>query len=126
MKLRVAVMVALLTVVLVPVAASAGASKVDVCHARGNGDYHLINVSDRALRGHLGHGDGVPGGEVPGMQGFVFGEDCELVEEAGVPAGCYTNNIFSFLYDGIINTLAHSERTHGRPPTSRDADLGAG
>jgi len=60
-----------------------GPAKVDVCHVKGNGSYHLINVSEKALPAHLAHGDGQVGGEVPDMGGYVFGEDCtpeEVVE----------------------------------------------
>lgn len=41
--------------------AAASASKVDVCHVNGTGNYRRINVSTSALLTHLGHGDGLPG-----------------------------------------------------------------
>lgn len=41
--------------------AAASASKVDVCHVNGTGNYRRINVSSSALLTHLGHGDGLPG-----------------------------------------------------------------
>ena len=31
--------------------------KVDVCHLRGNGSYHVINISPNAVPAHLAHGD---------------------------------------------------------------------
>jgi hypothetical protein len=56
------------------------ATKVDVCHREGNGSYHLINISENALPAHLNHGDGRPGGPVPGMEGKKFDEKCNIVE----------------------------------------------
>lgn len=55
-------------------------NKVDVCHAEGNGGYHMINVSERALDAHLGHGDALPGEAVPGMEDSVFSDTCEVAE----------------------------------------------
>ncbi len=60
------------------------APKVDVCHRTGNGSYHLISVSRNALPAHLRHGDAQPGDEVPNRDGFVFDEDCLIVEEPEV------------------------------------------
>ena len=40
-----------------PVAMSAPAPKVNVCHATGDGTFHLINISSNALDAHLAHGD---------------------------------------------------------------------
>jgi hypothetical protein len=31
--------------------------KVDVCHRKGNGEWHVINISQNALPAHLAHGD---------------------------------------------------------------------
>ena len=51
--------------------------KVDVCHL-GDEGYQLINISENALPAHRRHGDGLPGGTVPGMPGMVFGSDCSI------------------------------------------------
>lgn len=59
-------------------APQSSAGKVDVCHKSGRG-FQLINVSANALRGHLGHGDGQPGGAVPGSVGQGFGASCDVV-----------------------------------------------
>jgi hypothetical protein len=59
------------------IAVAAPADKVDVCHLEGNGSYHKISVSDNAYDSHIAHGDAAPGDPVPGMTGYVFGEDCE-------------------------------------------------
>ena len=59
---------------------AAKTAKVDVCHRRGNGSFHLINVNGNALAAHIGHGDGQPGDLVPGatisvIQG-LYGGNC--------------------------------------------------
>jgi len=56
------------------------ASKVDVCHRRGNGTFILINISANALPAHLMHGDGLPDGWVPDQPGRKFAADCSFVE----------------------------------------------
>lgn len=53
--------------------------KVDICHVKGNGDVKLINVSQSAVPAHLAHGDGYINDPVPGMDDYVFGEDCQPV-----------------------------------------------
>jgi hypothetical protein len=69
------VVVALL--VISGTALAAPAEKVDICHLDEYGTYHLINVSGNAVPAHVAHGDGFPGGPVPGMPGYEFGEDCQ-------------------------------------------------
>jgi hypothetical protein len=51
--------------------AKKSASKVAVCHVKGNGSYHLINVSANAVSAHLAHGDlvGVDADENCGLGG---------------------------------------------------------
>ena len=56
------------------------AAKVDVCHREGNGSFHLINVSGNALPAHLAHGDGQPGGGVPGDPNKEFDGACGQVD----------------------------------------------
>lgn len=62
-----------------------GAEKVMVCHLDADiadpdedgPGWELLEVrSNRALEQHLAHGDGVPGGEVPGMPGYAFDDAC--------------------------------------------------
>jgi hypothetical protein len=62
----------------------AGGTKVDVCHSEGNGDFHLINISENAFDTHVGHGDDSPGGAVPGMDGYEFDADCVPVESVAI------------------------------------------
>jgi len=71
--------IVLLTSVL---ALAAPAEKVDVCHVEGNGTYIKINISENSFDSHVAHGDAAPGDPVPGMEGYVFGEDC-TPEESG-------------------------------------------
>jgi hypothetical protein len=41
--------------------AHAQVENVNVCHGEGNGGYHLISVSSKAVPAHLKHGDALPG-----------------------------------------------------------------
>ncbi len=61
-------------------AVGAGQEKVEVCHLEGTGEFHLIAVADPSFDAHVAHGDGTPGGDVPGVPGYVFDEACETVE----------------------------------------------
>ena len=68
--------------------------KVAVCHSDDDGTFRLIEVGAPALPAHIRHGDGVPGGAVPGQEGFVFDSAC-----APVPvefAACFTGNGLGF------------------------------
>jgi len=53
-----------------------GPAKVDICHREGNGSYHLISVSEKAIPAHEEHGDAYPGDLV---DGGVLDEDCSLL-----------------------------------------------
>jgi hypothetical protein len=46
-------LVGLVSVIAVPVAAN---DKVDICHRTGNGEVHLISLSENALAAHQAHG----------------------------------------------------------------------
>lgn len=52
--------------------------KVTLCHATGNGSYHLIDVSVSAEPAHRAHGDAKPGEAVPGQAGKTFGANCSV------------------------------------------------
>ena len=57
--------------------ANNGQAKVDVCHhSEETNSYILISIAQAALPAHLAHGDGQPGGPVPGQPGMQFGPDC--------------------------------------------------
>jgi hypothetical protein len=57
-------------------------TKVEICHLNADGapdtsEWELLEVVGKAVDAHLAHGDGFPGGEVPGTDGqFVFDENC--------------------------------------------------
>ena len=85
MKKRV-LLFAALTVVgasLLTGTASAKAQKVDLCHQKGNGDYKLISVSEKAAPAHEAHGDVAPGTQVGDE--FVD-EDCNVQPVTAVVA----------------------------------------
>jgi hypothetical protein len=66
-----------------PVFARAG--KAGVCHRRWDGAFDLIDVSTNAVAAHLGHGDGLPDGAVPGDPSRKFDASCAIVV---VASGC--------------------------------------
>lgn len=64
----------------------AGVELIEICHwSEEEGAYEAISLPERAEDAHRDHGDGQVGEAVPGMSGYVFGEDCQP-ETAGVPA----------------------------------------
>ena len=63
-----------------PSIADAAANKVAVCHAQGNGGYHLINVAENALPAHVQHGDASPGAAVPDQPNLNFDDSCTPVD----------------------------------------------
>jgi hypothetical protein len=58
------------------VSESRSEGKVSLCHAEGNGTYHLIDVSVNAEPAHRAHGDAKIGEPVPGTQKQVFDASC--------------------------------------------------
>ncbi|MDH3753076.1 MAG: hypothetical protein OEU32_04305 [Acidimicrobiia bacterium] len=116
--------ISLLALVLVPTAASArpdggpkassgldGKTKVELCHVNGEGVAKLVSIAPTAVDAHEGHGDGVPGGAVAGMDGYEFDETCTLVQAdpGGVPAGCYDNNsgVFDLMFSGEASVVGN-------------------
>lgn len=51
-------------------------AKVSLCHAEGNGSYHLIEVSVSAEPAHRAHGDAKVGEPVPADPTRTFNQDC--------------------------------------------------
>ena len=51
--------------------------KVSLCHAEGNGSYHLIDVSESAEPAHRDHGDAEVGEAVPGQPFKIFDTNCQ-------------------------------------------------
>lgn len=72
------------------VVSDARATAVSLCHAEGNGSYHLITVDDSSESAHRAHGDGKVGDLVPGRPFMIFGEDCRPLGPA-VDIEKYTN-----------------------------------
>ena len=50
--------------------------KVSLCHAEGNGSYHLIDVAESAEPAHRDHGDAEIGEPVPGRPFMIFDANC--------------------------------------------------
>jgi hypothetical protein len=71
-------------------------NKVDICHVTGTGTYILINVSVNALPAHLAHGDGLPGGLVPGVGCKIFGADCSLEDAPLFGYGVVNSDILNY------------------------------
>ncbi|WP_436796092.1 hypothetical protein [Actinospongicola halichondriae] len=84
-------------------AAAAPRERVEICHRdASSGDYRLLTVADAAVTAHEDHGDGVPGGPVPGMDA-TFDETCApVVDEDLARAGCFEARAagYFFLTDG--------------------------
>jgi hypothetical protein len=82
--------------------------KVAMCHGNGEGETELISVSVHAALGHAMHGDGVPGTEVSGQDGYVYDDDCSPVS-AGVAAGCYDSiSFYDLKFNGKSATVDNS------------------
>ena len=105
----IAILVLLLAALPVLSVGAGPAEKVDVCHREGNGSFHLINVSAKAMPAHVAHGDAKPGEAVPGMTDTVFGENCELVDVAPLP-----------IFDSIPTVYPGSFPSLGYEATSTD------
>jgi hypothetical protein len=103
--------VLILLIAAVPLwSVSAGPSdKVGVCHLNDLGGYMMIQVSSKALPAHLAHGDGLPGDPVPNMDGYMFVEDCSVVE---LPP--------TMIFDSIPEVLPGSFPSLGYEATSTD------
>jgi hypothetical protein len=107
MKLRLFTMM-LTVLAFLGMSSLAFAQKVAVCHVTGNGTYHLILINTNALPAHLAHGDGQPGGAVPNMSGYIFGDNCgpTLAPPPEPAVGCYAlPNDFDIYYVGPIDML---------------------
>jgi hypothetical protein len=54
------------------------AATLALCHVTGNGRFELIHVNPSAESAHVGHGDGLPGGPLPGAEATnTLGTLCE-------------------------------------------------
>lgn len=120
-KILSGVVVALMIPVTVATAAAAAPPpEVDVCHHDAETEtYHRISVSSRSAHAHEAHGDGVPGGDVPGMDGAVFDEGCGIVEASLAEAGCF-GNVNGSVYFATDGT--NPQMTPGSTPYYSDPD----
>ena len=66
--------------------------RVEVCHLTKKG-WSLRKVTESSAPRHLAHGDGVPGGDVPGMVGYQFDESC--VVSVGTPLAPVVSSVDS-------------------------------
>jgi len=84
-------------------ATQAAVEKHDVCHYEGNGNYHIINISYKAVSAHTNHGDALPGEPVPTNPGFVFDENCEQVAASACPCDFSATGLAEVGLDGSLN-----------------------
>jgi hypothetical protein len=102
--LTIAVAFGLSLYLLIPSVGLAGQDKVDVCHMEGNGTYHLITIAEPAYPSHVAHGDAGVGEPVPGSPGFIFDEDCNLVEVVTCP--CAGEQAGAVTWDDSFNAVS--------------------
>jgi hypothetical protein len=106
-------------------------TKVEMCHFNADDDpdapeWQLLEVGGKAVDAHEAHGDGFPGGEVPGTSGqFVFDENCVPQASELIFAVAYidintTDGGFNPDVDVLIAKLVDG------PGAARDEILGAG
>lgn len=108
------------------------ASKVNICHREDErGVYHLINVSENAQPAHMTHGDGIPGGNVPGMDYKKFANDCTIPNLAtfigtdslyyncpDVCSSVYGSGAISFTWDPVTGNVTGGYYNEIVPPTT--------
>lgn len=93
--------------------ASAGkSSKVSLCHANGEGDLHVIRVSENALRAHSSHGDLLVGVDVDENCAPLLQEEDYCIE--GSFSGYY-NEYFQVTHDPATGNVVGDNVTYGGP-----------
>lgn len=53
-----------------------------LCHVDSTGSFLLLEQNRQDFASHLLHGDGIPGGAVPGMPDLIFSEMCIAIEDS--------------------------------------------
>lgn len=106
-------------------------TKVEICHFNADDDpdapkWQLLEVGGKAVDAHEAHGDGFPGGEVPGTNGqFVFDENCVPQVSELVFAVAYTDmNTTDGGYNPDVDVLI--AKLIDGPGAARDGILGTG
>jgi len=89
------------------------AEKFGICHLDDTGTYTLLSVGAPAVANHLAHGDGSPGGAVPGMDGYNFDESCTVVTS---PTDL-TPNVVEVTSSPAAGSYEASGATFGPTPT---------
>ena len=95
--------------------ADRGTDKVEICHLDDDTDtYKLLSLSAPAAARHVAHGDGSPGGAVPGMDGHIFDEStCAVVTAPPDP----TPNVVDVSSSSAAGSYEASGATFGPAPT---------
>lgn len=60
---------------------SSDTREIKICHANGDGSFGQQELKQQDLPTHLIHGDGIPGGPVPGTKDSVFSEACTVIKD---------------------------------------------
>jgi len=94
----------------VPAAGLVRGEKTEVCHRSHLGPsdvpgWLLLSVGGKAAKAHLAHGDGVPGGPVPGVAGQTFDASC------GAPPSGSSSTTTTTLGTTTTTTLASTTTT---------------
>ncbi len=84
--------------------------KCPVCHYQEDQNtYKKIWVNcGKPMEAHLNHGDGSIGDEVPTAPGFVFGENCELVELIA-ECPCFDSSDLSRILSGRVDLCDNTD-----------------
>jgi len=86
-----------------PQLAKAGRPPVILCHrSQGEPGYLKITAADRAVPGHLRHGDGLVGDPVPGQPGTEFDAECQAIPSHRVVNVTGTWNGTSYSFSGLF------------------------
>jgi len=108
------------------------AAQVDLCHYDEDADeFRRITISAKAVPGHERHGDAATGDSVPGAEGSIFGDACEITTAVvKVAEGSYfdRNLIEQFVvYEGpgsaLSGTMSYRFGTHEISGSITDACL---
>ena len=90
----------LLSIGVAGTALAAKPTKVQLCHLNPRTEtWSLITVVEKKVAAHLAHGDGMPGGAVPGVGGATFGDDCSVQGDSTIFAIAWVDRDGNHTYD---------------------------